>query len=135
SGSEAPAARTLARLLKPNPVILSGKAIREVCAVLERCDFFLGNDSGCAHLAAAMDCRTIVISRHPRDGDPNHFNSPLRFAPHCRHALVLQPRSGLDDCTQACRHLEPHCITRISVEEVLAAAVRVLHACALASAV
>ena len=47
--------------------------------MLERCDLFIGNDSGTAHLAAAMDCKTIVISRHPRDGDPNHSNSPVRF--------------------------------------------------------
>jgi len=90
--------------------------------VLERCDLFIGNDSGAAHLAAAMDCRTIVISRHPRNGDPNHGNSPLRFAPYGREVRVLQPPAGLDACTDCCRVPEPHCITAVSVDDVFAAA-------------
>ena len=63
--------------------------LREVCAVLECCDIFIGNDSGCAHLAAAVGCSTIVVSRHPSDGDPNHYNSPVRFAPYANNARVF----------------------------------------------
>ncbi len=63
-------ASELAGLLPVRPYILSGVPLRAVCAVLERCDLFVGNDSGTAHLAAAMDCRTVVVSRHPRGGDP-----------------------------------------------------------------
>ncbi len=103
-------------------IILAGAPLREACAVLERCDLFIGNDSGSAHLAAAMDCKTIVISRHPRDGDPDHSNSPLRFGPYCREARVLQPATGLDACTSSCRVTEPHCITAISVDDVVSAA-------------
>ena len=120
-------ATRLAALLRRPPITVCGAGIREVCAVLERCEVFLGNDSGCAHLAAAMDCKTLVISRHPRDGDPDHGNSPLRFAPYCRHMRVLQPLSGRDGCRQACISAEPHCICRVSVEEAVAAARRMLH--------
>ena len=99
------------------------RRLREVCAVLERCDLFIGNDSGCAHLAAAMNCKTIVISRHPRDGDPNHCNSPLRFAPHCAQCdASCNLPTGLDACMKACRFAEPHCITGVSVDRVVAAA-------------
>ena len=122
SASEADAARKLAGMLESAPIILHGAGLREVCAVLERCELFIGNDSGCAHLAAAMNCKVIVISRHPLDGEANHFNSPLRFAPHCTHLRVLQPFTGLEGCRGACRSLEPHCITRVSVDEVVAAA-------------
>lgn len=122
SAAELGQALKLAALLQRTPLIVSGARLREVCAVLERCDLFLGNDSGCAHLAAAMDCKVIVISRHPRDGDPNHFNSPLRFAPHCAHGRVLQPATGLDGCKRACCSTQPHCINKVSVEEVAAAA-------------
>ena len=122
SESEFGEALKLANLLERAPIILSGARLREVCAVLERCELFIGNDSGCAHLAAAMDCKVIVISRHPRDGDPNHFNSPMRFAPQCAHVRVLQPGHGLNDCREACRSLEPHCITKVSVDAVVAAA-------------
>jgi len=126
SAGEREQALKLAELLSCETIILSGAQLRDVCAVLERCNLFIGNDSGCAHLAAAMGCKTIVISRHPRDGNPDHGNSPLRFGPYSRGARVLQPATGLDTCTGDCRLPEPHCITAVSVDEVVAAARQVL---------
>ena len=126
SAGEREQAMRLAKLLNCETIIVSGAPLREACAVLERCDLFIGNDSGSAHLAAAMDCKTIVISRHPRGGNPNHRNSPLRFAPYCKQARVLQPATGLDSCTEGCRSLEPHCITAVSADEVVAAALEML---------
>jgi len=122
SANERQEALRLSHLLSCEAFILCGAPLREVCAVLERCDLFIGNDTGSAHLAAAMDCKTIVISRHPRDGDPNHGNSPLRFAPYCAKARVLQPMTGLDACTDGCRALGPHCIVAVTVDEVVSAA-------------
>jgi ADP-heptose:LPS heptosyltransferase len=122
SEAELGAATQLAALLLREPIIVCGSPLREVCAVLERCDLFLGNDSGCAHLAAAMDCKVVVISRHPRDGNTNHFNSPVRFSPHCTHTRVLQPATGMEGCESACRSIEPHCIFKVSVDEVVATA-------------
>lgn len=122
SAAELGYALKLAGKLQIAPLILSGAPLREVCAVLERSELFIGNDSGAAHLAAAMDCKVIVISRHPLDGDANHFNSPLRFSPHCAHVRVLQPLTGLEGCRGSCRSFEPHCILRVSVDEVVAAA-------------
>ena len=127
SGDERRDAEHLAALLRLNTIIVSGSPVRQVCAVLERCQLFLGNDSGCAHLAAAMNCKTIVISRHPRSGDPNHFNSPLRFAPHGSYVRVLQPMTGLGDCHAACSHTEPHCITGVSVDDAAGTARELLH--------
>ena len=40
----------LAAMLPRAPVIVSGARLRDVCAVLERCSLFLGNDSGCASM-------------------------------------------------------------------------------------
>ncbi len=116
----------LKELLNSDCILVSGAPLREVCAVLERCDLFIGNDSGAAHLAAAMDCKTMVISRHPRSGNPNHANSPQRFGPYCRAARVLQPASGLEGCTGSCRVPEPHCIRMVSVDDVFVAACRML---------
>jgi heptosyltransferase-2 len=84
----------LDKLLCSEAIIISGAPLRKVCAVLERCHLFIGNDSGSAHLAGAMNCKTIVISRHPSGGDPNHANSPIRFAPYCDRVRVLQPAAG-----------------------------------------
>ena len=107
----------------PGPAVVCDSAeIREACAVLENCDLYIGNDTGAAHLAAAMGCPAIVISRHPRSGSPEHPNSPQRFAPHCEQVRVLQPEHGLDECKARCVHIEPHCILQISVPEVLALA-------------
>ena len=126
SATEREQATKLANSLGGSAILVSGAPIREVCAVLERCDLFIGNDSGCAHLAAAVNCKTIVISRHPRDADPNHFNSPLRFAPHGSCVRVLQPATGLEGCSSACTSAEPHCITSVVVDDVAAAARKLL---------
>jgi ADP-heptose:LPS heptosyltransferase len=62
-------------------------------ALLEKCVAFVGMDSGPAHLAAAAGTPTAVISRHPRDGDPDDALSPVRFAPWGEpgKVLVIQP--------------------------------------------
>ena len=108
--------------LRQRATIVSGAPLREVCAVLQRCELFIGNDSGCAHLAAAMKCRTLVVSRHPEGGNPDHFNSPVRFAPWGADVKVLQPATGRDGCKDACTELEPHCILNVSVVEVISQA-------------
>ena len=114
-------ASELSMMLAVPPYILSGVPLREVCAVLERCDLFVGNDSGTAHLAAAMDCPTVVVSRHPANGDAHHANSPARFAPRCSHYRVVQPSSGEGHCTTSCLRKAPHCIRRVTVDQVIAA--------------
>ena len=124
---EEPEASELAELLPVRPYILSGVPLRAVCAVLERSDLFVGNDCGTAHLAAAMDCRTVVVSRHPLGGDANHSNSPARFAPRCTHYRVVQPVEGMGNCRSACHSTEPHCIKLVTAEMVLAAALDLLH--------
>ncbi len=121
--SEHRQASHLADALPTGSTISDSSAIRETCALLARCDLFIGNDTGAAHLAAAIKCPTIVISRHPRNGDPEHPNSPARFAPWGVPARVLQPERGLDNCNGRCQEIgRPHCIMQISVPEVVAAA-------------
>ena len=115
-------ATRLAAMIGGRPIIACSPAIREACALLARCDLYLGNDTGAAHLAAAMNVPSIVISRHPGNGDPNHPNSPQRFAPYGVLSRVLQPESGLDGCASRCTHLEPHCINAITVDHVVSAA-------------
>lgn len=116
----------LAAMLPMEPILATGGELREVCAVLEACDLFIGNDSGAAHLAAAMKCRVIVISRHPRSGDANHPNSTVRFGPFCEHARVLQPDEGLDECSSHCRRGDPHCINAVQPKAVVEAALAML---------
>ena len=121
-------ASALSRMLDAPPYILSGVQLREVCAVLHECELFLGNDTGTAHLAAAMNCATLVVSRHPADGDANHANSPSRFRPLASHSRMLQPHSGTGDCTSSCRAREAHCILKVTVDRVVSAALELLPA-------
>ncbi len=122
---DAEASALSVRLAVP-PYILSGVPLRMACAVLERCDLFVGNDTGTAHLAAAMDCATVVVSRHPANGDQAHANSPARFAPRCSRFRVVQPSSGEGSCVASCRATTPHCILQVTVEQVLVAAMELL---------
>jgi ADP-heptose:LPS heptosyltransferase len=126
SANEIGEASKLAALLQVAPIVIAGAMLREVCAVLERCEIFIGNDSGCAHLAAAVGCSTIVVSRHPSAGDPNHFNSPVRFAPYATNVRVLQPASGRDKCRLACIEPGPHCILGVNVDDVTSVALHML---------
>jgi len=119
-------AERLAEMLPVRPYILSGIPLRAACAVLDRCNLFVGNDSGTAHLAAAMECPTLVVSRHPRGGDPDHANSPARFGPRCSRYRVVQPPSGAGECRDACRASEPHCIKLVTVDMVVEAALELL---------
>jgi lipopolysaccharide heptosyltransferase II len=120
--SEHELAKYLAHRLWVRSIVSDSPEIRKTCALLARCDLFVGNDTGAAHLAAAMNCPTIVISRHPTNGDPEHPNSPARFAPWYAASRVLQPERGLDDCVTRCRRSGPHCIEQISVADVVDAA-------------
>jgi ADP-heptose:LPS heptosyltransferase len=121
-------ASALSLMLAVPPYILSGVPLRAVCAVLGQCDLFLGNDTGTAHLAAAVNCPTVVISRHPANGDPGHANSPVRFAPRCACNHVVQPQSGVGDCMDSCHSKEAHCILQVTVERVVAASLQLLPA-------
>ncbi len=126
SAEEDAEASALSVKLAVPPYILSGVPLRAVCAVLERCNLFLGNDSGTAHLASAMECSTVVVSRHPKNGDPAHPNSPARFSPRCSRSRVVQPMNGEGDCVDSCRSTRPHCILQVTADQVVAAALELL---------
>jgi heptosyltransferase-2 len=131
SENEDAEASALSVMLAVPPYIVSGLPLRAVCAVLERCQLYLGNDTGTAHLAAAMHCATVVVSRHPVHGDPAHANSPVRFAPWGSQVRILQPPTGAGSCTAFCQSSAPHCILNVSVGPVAAAAMEVLSSRAL----
>lgn len=126
SDDEDTTASELSTMLRVPPYIVSGGPLRCVCAVFEQCELFVGNDSGPAHLAAAVDCPTVVVSRHPHRGDPNHANSPTRFAPRCSHCRVVQPSIGAGVCVNSCCATAPHCIKLVTVEMVMRAALDLL---------
>jgi heptosyltransferase-2 len=82
---------------------------------------FVGNDSGPAHIAASVGAPVVVVSPHPRDGDPAHRNSPDRFRPWGDHVTVVRPQHAIAPCTTACVATASHCIASISAADVRAA--------------
>jgi len=105
----------------------SGRAIVDVtgqlsllenAALLKQCRVYVGNDSGPVHLAGAVGCTVVEVSKHPLGGSPLHECSPVRFGPVAAWSCVLQPRTHALKCRDGCNEPEAHCITNITVEQV-----------------
>lgn len=96
-----------------------GLPLQELPTTIGSARAFIGNDSGPAHIAGSLGMPVVVISPHPRTGDPTHRNSPVRFAPATPQLAVLQPEHGLGKCIDGCKARTPHCIRQIRPDEVL----------------
>lgn len=90
-------------------------------AVLDRASFYVGSDSGLAHLAAAVGKRTITIFA-PAD--------PERVCPYGNRDLVVKPNKSCSPCflypweatkpKMCCgKNGQPMCITEVTVEQVM----------------
>jgi heptosyltransferase-2 len=92
-----------------------------IAALVRRCSVFIGNDTGPTHLAAAVGCPVVVLSKHPRGGNPFSPNAPERFAPVGPWSRVLRPEPLSVECRTECCKPYAHCINGIAVEEVVVA--------------
>ena len=99
--------------------------LRETAAVLARCRLAICNDSGPAHLAAAVGIPLVIVSPHPIGAPRDHDNAPERFGPLGVTTTTLRP-VGSADCQAGCHADIAHCISEISVADVLAAAAEAL---------
>jgi ADP-heptose:LPS heptosyltransferase len=99
-----------------------GLSLRQTGALLEKAQLTVANDSGPMHLAAAAGSAVLEISCHPKSGDANHENSPLRFGPWTSEHRVLQPESATEPCKQGCEQNHAHCILRVGTAEAKAGA-------------
>lgn len=108
-------------LKRNTPVMaLTDLSLPEITALLERCRLFIGNDSGIAHIAAAVKAPSVVIF-----GSSNraHWRPWATAAAEIVYEeMECQPCHGY-----FCEKFEqPECIKRVPVERVLAAVERVL---------
>ncbi len=97
--------------------------------LLKNAAIVIGNDSGTGHLSGALGVPTIAISSFPRSCPQEHANSPQRFRPMGPRVSVIQPAQPLPPCIHYCECTEAHCITQVSVEDVVAAAEGYLDKC------
>ena len=78
----------------------------------------VANDSGMGHLSAALGVRCITISCHPKNANPWHFASPLRFSPYNKDSIVVQPELLREPCRESCESETSHCINGVQPEDV-----------------
>ena len=115
--------------LPPKKVLnLAGKTtLRETEAVIAQADYYVGNVTGDMHMAAASKVPCLVLYREAQEIDSIYLPGGEfeRFAPWQTKAVVLRPAQRLGDCADfppvygGCRHREPHCITQITLQEII----------------
>jgi len=101
------------------PLDLVGKlSIKETAAVLERCQLFIGNDSGPMHLAAAVGTPVVAFFG---PSEPQHYR------PYGVEQRLLEVDLPCRPCDHVhCVHEENICMSSISAEDILAAAEELL---------
>ncbi len=97
------------------PVDLVGKlSVKETAAVLERCQLFIGNDSGPMHLAAAVGTPVVAFFG---PSEPRHYR------PYGVEQRLLEVDLPCRPCDHVhCAQEENMCLSSISVGDILAAA-------------
>lgn len=83
--------------------------VKETAALIERCDFFVGLDSGLAYVSEAVGTPGLIIL-----GATVRETSGPRSP---QFSFVRAPEACLPACHRACRRL-PLCITHLSVDSV-----------------
>ena len=90
------------------PLILTGKTdLAQATAILSLCDLLVSNDTGPAHIAAALDTKTVVIF-----GPTNPLTTQPWNASIIRNDVECSP-CMLRDCP-----IDHRCMTRISADDV-----------------
>jgi len=99
--------------LPSGDIVVSNKPLALCAALLSRCCAFIGNDSGMAHLAAGVGCRTVALFG-PSD--------PMVWSPRGRDVRVIYKHKTCSPChrsSAAPLSCDNGCLTDITVEEVL----------------
>lgn len=94
----------------------------EITALLARARLFVGNDSGIAHIAAAVQAPSVVIFGSSNTAHWRPWVSGVATAEVVLEEMECQPCHGYF-CE---KFAEPECIKRVPVERVIAATERVL---------
>jgi len=118
--NEAELVRELVRETSAHVSALTDLSLPEVTALASRARLFVGNDSGIAHIAAAVSAPSVVIFG---SSNINHWrpwaNAPAEVV---REELPCQPCPGY-----TCAEFDqPECIRRVPVERVTAAISKVI---------
>ncbi len=104
--------------------------LRESAAILAETAFYMGNNTGLMHMAAAAGRPVIMTCQEPADWIPEHkglHSLVARFSPWQVPSVILQPDHAIgacanSDCYGGCLEQEfPHCIAAIEPEAIVKA--------------
>ncbi|MEK7400191.1 MAG: glycosyltransferase family 9 protein [Candidatus Poribacteria bacterium] len=83
-------AKIILSKMKNKPILISGVSLRQLCAFIERCSFFICNDSGPMHIASAFKIPTVAIF-----GSTDY----VRWGPQHEKALVVRKEMDCFPCS------------------------------------
>jgi len=110
ANSEADVSLEVAEKSKIKPFVLTGKtSLAEVTEILSVCDLLVSNDTGPAHIAAALGTKTLVIFGPTNPVTTQPWNSEI-----IRNGVECSP-CMLRDCP-----IDHRCMAWISADEVFA---------------
>jgi heptosyltransferase II len=110
SADEADVTREVTSRMKQQPIVLTGKtSLDQITAVLSLVDLVVTNDTGPAHIAAALGRPTLVIF-----GPTN----PLTTRPFAPEAEILRHAPECAPCMLRDCPIDHRCMTAITVDEV-----------------
>lgn len=111
SEDEADVAAAVAGIAKQEPILLVGKtSLEKAAAVLSEADLLISNDMGLAHIAPAVETRTIVLF------GPTNAALTAPFSP---LASVINKAVECSPCMLRDCPIDHRCMTRITVGDVL----------------
>ncbi|MCS6317874.1 MAG: lipopolysaccharide heptosyltransferase II [Nitrospira sp.] len=111
---EEPLGKTIADQIKTRTVVCSGQTtVRELMALVKRCQLFLTNDTGPMHVAAAFQVPLVAVF------GPTDWQTTSPFGVDAK--LVRQPVSCAPCLLRECP-IDHRCMTGVTVEQVYVAA-------------
>jgi heptosyltransferase-2 len=99
----------------PNDAIRAKPSLRELIALLSRCDLLVCNDGGPMHLAAALGISTFAVYSW---GKPEWWRPPFGSV---RHAWIQRDDITCRPCAGHCIFPEPICLTGLTLGTALTA--------------
>jgi heptosyltransferase-2 len=97
----------------PSVIFIDHYSLSEVMSLIKKCGLFIGNDSGLAHIASAMDIRTISLFGS---------TSPQWTAPCGEKNITLKKHVSCGPCfAKTCSLGHYLCLNSISLEDVMCA--------------
>jgi lipopolysaccharide heptosyltransferase II len=100
--------------------IFDDLTLPEITALASKAKIFVGNDSGIAHIAAAVETPTVVVFG---SSNINHWR-PWTKAP---NEIVFEPMACQPCAGYFCKEFgEPECIKKVSVKTVIEAIQRII---------